>query len=48
MVHRKRHAGHVFATRLSTAFVIGEEEESEVELPKKKGVKLSIIEEKEN
>lgn len=58
LVHRERHLGgfdiihvkdaaqHVFATRLNAAFVIGEGGESEVELLRRKGVKLSIIEER--
>lgn len=58
LVHRERHlggfdiihvkdaSGNTFATRLSSAFVIGAHE-SAVSLPPGQGIKLSIIEEKE-
>lgn len=38
--------GHVFATRLSAAFVLGEGQKPAVSIPRGKGVKLSIIEER--
>ncbi|EIW70098.1 40S ribosomal protein S4-C [Tremella mesenterica] len=59
IVHRERHLGgfdivHVrdvldrtFATRLSNIFVIGEGSKVQVSLPKGKGVKLSIAEERD-
>jgi len=59
IVHRERHQGgfdivHVkdvldrtFATRLSNIFVIGEGNKPLVSLPKGKGVKLSIAEERD-
>lgn len=59
LVHRERHlggfdiihvkdaTGNTFATRLSAAFVIGENGKSEVELPQGEGIKLTIIEERE-
>jgi small subunit ribosomal protein S4e len=59
IVHRERHVGgfdivHVrdvldrtFATRLSNIFVIGEGAKAQVSLPKGKGVKLSIAEERD-
>lgn len=37
---------HVFATRLANIFVIGKDDNLEVTLPKGKGVKLSIIDER--
>lgn len=40
-------AGHSFATRRNNVFVIGKGTESMVSLPKGRGVKLSIIEERE-
>ncbi|OCF54663.1 40S ribosomal protein S4-A [Kwoniella mangroviensis CBS 10435] len=59
IVHKERHLGgfdivHVkdvldrtFATRLSNIFVIGEGAKAQVSLPKGKGVKLSIAEERD-
>ncbi|AAW41387.1 40S ribosomal protein S4-A [Cryptococcus neoformans] len=59
IVHKERHLGgfdivHVkdvldrtFATRLSNIFVIGEGSKAQVSLPKGKGVKLSIAEERD-
>ena len=38
--------GKIFRTRLSAAFVIGNENRTEVKLPKGRGLKLSIVEEK--
>jgi len=59
IVHRERHLGgfdvvhikdalnHQFATRLSNVFVIGQGNKPAVSLPKGKGVKLSIAEERD-
>eukprot|EP00924_Labyrinthula_sp_SR-Ha-C_P000898 augustus_masked-scaffold_7-processed-gene-7.43-mRNA-1 protein AED:0.28 eAED:0.28 QI:0/-1/0/1/-1/1/1/0/258 len=48
IINVKDEVGNVFATRQENAFVIGEKEgKPEVELPKGKGIKLTIIEEKE-
>lgn len=46
IIHVKDAAGHTFATRLSSAFMIGEGNRPSISLPKGKGVKLTIIEEK--
>ena len=46
IVHLKDSAGHVFATRLGNVFVIGEGSTPMVSLPKRKGIKKSIIEER--
>lgn len=46
IVHVRDASGHEFATRLSNVFVIGEGAEPMISLPKGKGIKLSIIEEK--
>lgn len=46
IIHVKDATGHTFATRLSSAFMIGEGNRPSISLPKGKGVKLSIIEEK--
>jgi ribosomal protein S4E len=40
-------AGHSFSTRLENVFVIGTKDSPEVTLPKGKGVKLSILEERD-
>jgi len=47
IVHVKDALGHQFATRLSNIFVIGRTSKPVVSLPKGKGVKLSIIEERD-
>ena len=59
ITHRERHLGgfdivhikdsrdNVFATRLSNVFVIGKGSEAWISLPKAKGVKLSITEERD-
>lgn len=59
IVHRERHPGsfdivHIrdrrgnnFATRLTNVFVIGDANKPEISLPKGKGVKLSIIEQRD-
>jgi len=46
IVHIKDAAGHVFATRLGNVFVIGEGNTPIVSLPKRKGIKKGIIEER--
>merc|ERR1711990_1298708 len=46
IVHLKDSAGHTFATRLSNVFVIGKGNRPYVSLPKRKGIKLSILEER--
>ena len=47
IVHLKDSAGHTFATRLTNVFVIGQGNRPMVSLPKRKGIKMSIIEERE-
>ena len=59
LIHREKHMGsfdivqvkdskgHVFATRLSSVFVIGADEKPWITLPKQKGIKLSIVEERD-
>ena len=46
IVHLKDSVGHVFATRLGNVFVIGEGQTPMVSLPKRKGIKMSITEER--
>merc|ERR1711865_111236 len=46
IVHLKDSAGHNFATRLGNVFVIGEGNKPLVSLPKRKGIKMSILEER--
>lgn len=46
IVHLKDSAGHTFATRLGNVFVIGEGSTPMVSLPKRKGIKMSILEER--
>ena len=46
IVHIKDSAGHTFATRLGNVFVIGEGSSPQISLPKRKGLKKSIIEER--
>ena len=46
MVHIKDSAGHIFATRLGNVFVIGEGTKPIVSLPKRKGIKMTITEER--
>jgi len=48
IVHVKDAAGHTFATRLDNVFLIGRGTKSLVSLPKMKGVRLSILEEREH
>jgi small subunit ribosomal protein S4e len=46
IVHMKDSAGHIFATRLGNVFVIGKGNKPLVSLPKRKGIKLSVLEER--
>lgn len=46
IIHIKDALGHEFSTRLSNVFVIGKGNKSLVSLPRAKGIKLSIIEER--
>lgn len=46
IAHIKDAAGHTFATRLGNVFVIGKENKPWVSLPRGKGIKLSILEER--
>ncbi len=46
IVEVKDSAGHVFATRLQNIFIIGKGSRPSVTLPRGKGIKLSILEEK--
>ncbi|TDG44463.1 hypothetical protein AWZ03_009100 [Drosophila navojoa] len=47
IVHVKDSQGHVFATRLTNVFIIGKGNKPYISLPKGKGVKLSISEERD-
>ena len=47
IVHIKDAAGHTFATRLSNIFIVGKGNKAMVTLPKGKGVRLSIAEERD-
>lgn len=47
IAHLKDRRGHAFATRAGNVFVIGEGSKPWVSLPRAKGIKLSIIEERE-
>lgn len=47
IAHLKDRRGHSFATRAGNVFVIGEGAKPWISLPRAKGIKLSIIEEKE-
>ena len=46
IVHLKDSAGHMFATRLGNVFVIGQGNRPMVSLPKRKGIKMTILEER--
>merc|ERR1711918_118826 len=46
IVHLKDSVGHMFATRLGNVFVIGEGTKPLVSLPKRKGIKMTIQEER--
>lgn len=47
IVHVKDTQGHVFSTRLCNVFIIGKGSKPYISLPKGKGVKLSIAEERD-
>lgn len=47
IIHIKDSLGHMFATRLSNVFIIGRGNKAMVSLPKQKGVRLSIAEERD-
>jgi small subunit ribosomal protein S4e len=47
IVHIRDRRGNEFATRLANVFVIGEGNNAEVSLPKSKGIKKTILEERE-
>ncbi|XP_055382558.1 40S ribosomal protein S4 [Condylostylus longicornis] len=47
IVHIKDTQGHVFATRLSNVFIIGKGNKPYISLPRGKGIKLSIAEERD-
>merc|ERR1712033_8901 len=47
IVHIRDAVGHTFATRLHNVFIIGKSNKSWVSLPRGKGVKLSIAEERD-
>ena len=47
IVHVKDALGHQFATRLSNVFIIGKGDTALVSLPKDKGVKLTVAEERD-
>ena len=47
IVHVKDANGHVFATRLGYIFIIGKGNKPYISLPKGKGVKLTIAEERD-
>ena len=46
IVHVKDSQGHTFATRLGNVFVIGEGQTPLISLPKRKGIKMTIMEER--
>lgn len=47
IVHLKDRRGHTFATRSGNVFIIGDGAKPAISLPKAKGVKLSVIEERD-
>jgi len=47
IVHIKDAAGHSFATRLSNVFILGKGTKSTVSLPRNKGVRKTILEERD-
>ena len=47
IAHVKDSQGHSFATRQDNIFIIGEGKNSMIKLPKRKGIKQSLIEERE-
>lgn len=48
IVHLRDARGHEFATRLSNVFVLGAGEKPMVSLPKDKGIRLNIIEDRQD
>lgn len=46
IVHVKDNQGHSFSTRLSNAFVIGQDKKPVITLPKGSGIRLSLNEER--
>jgi small subunit ribosomal protein S4e len=47
IVHIKDAVGHTFATRMSNVFIIGHDKDPWISLPKGKGIKLTIAEERD-
>ena len=47
VVHVKDSNGHTFATRLTNVFIIGKGAKAYISLPKGKGIKLSVAEERD-
>lgn len=47
IIHVKDANGHLFATRLSNIFIIGKGAKAYISLPKGKGIKLSVAEERD-
>jgi len=47
IAHLKDRRGHTFATRAGNVFIIGDGTKPAISLPKAKGIKLSVIEERE-
>lgn len=47
IVHVKDANGHTFATRLTNVFIIGKGAKAYISLPKGKGIKLSVAEERD-
>ena len=47
IVHLRDKRGQVYATRLQNVFVIGEATKPWISLPKGKGIKLSVLEERD-
>jgi len=48
IVHLKDRKNNVFATRIGNVFIIGEGSKPSISLPKGKGVKLTVFEERDN
>lgn len=47
MVHVRDSTGHQFVTRLNNIFIIGKSNKPWISLPKNRGIRLSIIEERD-
>lgn len=47
IVHVKDANGHIFATRLTNVFIIGKSSKAYISLPKGKGIKLTVAEERD-